>query len=108
MDWGFQLSTIEKVAVLACVAQAGYHSVSEYQWLRGDTLLQNESHPIIYVEVCGPYKCVVKSGDDKKEYLFTVEGIISCYNIGYNAWRDRALLIVLFLITLIFLYSYWR
>ena len=52
------------MAVMACVVQAGE-----------DTALQNETHPIIYIEMCGAYKCVVEVGDaSTKEYLFIVQG----------------------------------
>lgn len=62
---------------MACIAEAGFHSVAQYQWYQEDFLLQNETHPIIYVGERGTYKCVVKVGDrGTKEHSFTVEGII--------------------------------
>ncbi len=52
------------MAVMACVAQAGYHSISNYQWYEGENILQSETHPILYVQACGAYyKCVVDVKD---------------------------------------------
>ena len=66
----------ERVALLASVATAGYHSISQYQWYKSDEPLVGETCPLFYTEVCGTYMCQVTAGEEKKELVFTVEGMI--------------------------------
>lgn len=63
----------ERVALLASVATAGYHSISRYQWYKSDEPLVGETCPLFYTEVCGTYMCQVTAGEEKKELVFTVE-----------------------------------
>lgn len=53
----------EKVAVLVCVALAGYLSISNCQWYERSEVLAKETHPIIYVGVRGTYRCVIDTTD---------------------------------------------
>ena len=68
----------EKVALLACVPKAGYHSICQYQWLRDDYSLDDECHPILYATQCGSYKCEVRCQDrvpEVEEFKFSIQGI---------------------------------
>lgn len=66
----------ENVALLACVAKAGYHSNCQYQWFRNNCSLDDECHPILYASECGSYKCVVQCQDrEPMEFKFSIQGI---------------------------------
>lgn len=65
----------ERVAMMACISKAGYHSVSVYQWYKDENILQHETYPVVYVQACGVYKCVEKFEDAKKTCVFKIEGI---------------------------------
>ncbi len=48
------------VALLACVAINGFHSVTTtYKWSRDGYVMQGENYPVVYVEVPGIYGCVI-------------------------------------------------
>ena len=63
------------MAIMACIALAGYHSISDYQWYRDSQVLVDEKYPILYVQACGAYRCEINTKDKgTKEYSFSVEG----------------------------------
>ena len=65
----------EKVAILACVVEGGYHSLSQYQWYKDGRSLSDEHYPIMYANQCGTYRCdVLVQDSDAKQFTFTVEG----------------------------------
>ena len=64
----------EKVAVMVCLVLRGYHSVAKYKWYCAGNVLPCETHPIVYLEVCGDYKCVIDVNGDIQEYSFIVYG----------------------------------
>ena len=68
----------EEVSVLACVVKHGYHSVSKYQWYKGEASLDGECYPLLYATMCGVYRCnvCVNEGEFTEDFSFTVTGNI--------------------------------
>ena len=60
----------EKVALLACVATGGFHSVAKYAWKRDDHVIAGEDYPILYATCRGKYACMCMLPE---EHVFTFE-----------------------------------
>ena len=71
----------EQVALLACLAKNGYHSITTYQWYQNNEIKEKECYPIIYAAEVGTYKCQLQFQDNVKEYIFDVAGMIDRYNL---------------------------
>ena len=68
------------VAVLVCVAQGGFHSISKYQWYYNGSVMEEECYPVIYMSKCGKYRCEVRLDStvdaiNGSEFNFSVEGM---------------------------------
>ncbi len=59
------------VALLACVALNGYHSLTTYKWQSNEIDL-DECSPLIYVTECGLYTCHLTTGKYIYKFDFTV------------------------------------
>ena len=62
------------VDVLACIALKGFHATSQYQWLRNDHEIEEETYS------CGKYKCRVKVDEDIHEgSVFSFTGMLTTW-----------------------------
>ena len=65
------------VGVLACIALNGFHATSQYQWLRNDYEMEDETYAVLYTSTCGEYKCrVTVDEDNHEESAFSVTGML--------------------------------
>ena len=62
------------MALLACVARKGYHSVVTYQWYRNEALLRGETYSLLYTAHMGTYKCKVEGQQNTFVAHFQVSG----------------------------------
>ena len=59
---------------MVCVAVEGFHSLAQYQWYRDDVPLHSGTFPILYVQHCGEYSCVVTVDDVERKTYFKATG----------------------------------
>ena len=68
----------DRVALLACVATGGFHSVCSYQWHTEEDL-SGEVYPLFYTSTKGQYTCTVSLEDTSHKFTFSVdEGAYTC------------------------------
>ena len=59
---GCYASPADRMATMACIALAGYHSRATYRWLRNDSPIGEGDTPLLYEDREGTYECQV-AGD---------------------------------------------
>ena len=70
---GCYCSSSDGLAVIACPAINGFHSVATYSWESADGVLFGENTPLLFCGV-GDFKCTIKAGDHVVCREFTVFG----------------------------------
>ena len=78
---GCYSSPTDQLAVMACPARNGFHSLATYTWEKDDQLLPGQETPLIYSGV-GRYKCTIKAKENALSVEFIVYGVsIPTYDI---------------------------
>ena len=70
---GAYCSALDGLAVLACVALNGFHSVVHYGWRRNGNVMPGEDKPLL-VSGPGAYECLVAHGSLTLTRKFLVSG----------------------------------
>ena len=61
-----------------------FHATSQYQWLRNDHEIEDETYAILYTTSCVEYKCRVKVDEDIYEVsVFSVTGMLNNMGSGW-------------------------
>ncbi len=68
------MSPSNPVALMACVAINGYHSVASYQWSRDGITLSEESSSILYCGTPGNNTCAVTAEGCTAKAVYTLTG----------------------------------
>lgn len=84
-------SPADEVAVLACVAINGNHSLVAYQWARDGSSLSDEVYPVMYATLPGTYSCTVtgeQSGIFCQNYCFHVDSKLHIFAANLCWWNS--------------------
>lgn len=65
------------VALLACVAINGYHSIAQYQWSFNGYAVLGEIYPVLYTSTAGKYACTITLTEGQTfQFRFSVQGMV--------------------------------